>query len=51
MTWTADQLRAEWDYIKNERLGLLCEDREPTQEQIKMARDEADRHVEELKKP
>lgn len=32
----------DWTYLYLERLGILCEDREPTVEQERMAREEAD---------
>lgn len=37
---TPDQFK-EYEYRRNERLGMMCEDREPTFEQITMANAEA----------
>lgn len=42
---TLTQLRAEWNYIRLERLGIMCEDRQPTPEQECIAHEEADRAV------
>ncbi len=39
---TEKEIRAEWMYRKEERLGHLCEDREPTQSQLDIAITEAD---------
>lgn len=39
---TDAEITEEWNYRYAERLGVLCEDREPTDEQKRMARDEAD---------
>lgn len=44
-TGLSESDRAEWCYIYTERLGISCEDRAPTMEQIKHARQEADRAV------
>lgn len=38
---TAEQQK-EWEYRYQERLGILCEDREPTEEQKRIAKEEAD---------
>lgn len=46
---TAPELQEEWEYRFNERLGIMCEDREPTPEQVRVARTEADKAVAELK--
>ena len=45
VNWTNEQLDAEFNYVKEERLGLLCEDREPTQAQLDIAIIEARRHI------
>lgn len=37
--------QAEWRLIYETRLGILCEDRDPTPAQVKIARDEANRSV------
>jgi len=41
-------LKVEWLYIYRERLGMLCEDRTPTAEQLQMAIREATEHCEGL---
>lgn len=46
---TTDETR-EWKYRYDERLGILCGANKPTAEQIRMAREEADRAIEELRK-
>lgn len=38
---TKDEIGKEWQYRYQERLGILCEDQDPTPEQRKIARDEA----------
>ena len=38
---TLTELTAEFDYRYQERLGILCEDREPTDAEKKIAHDEA----------
>ena len=38
---TLTELTAEFDYRYQERLGILCEDREPTDEQKAIAHAEA----------
>lgn len=35
----------EWNYVYNERLGILCEDNEPTAEQRAIAKQDADEAV------
>lgn len=45
---TADEW-GEWDYRKQERLGILCGAGEPTAEQIKMAEDEADECIRKMR--
>lgn len=42
---TLSEMMAEWQYRHAERLGHLCEDREPTPEQESIAHQEADRAV------
>jgi len=42
---TDTELKTEWDYIYTERLSILCEDRDPTPEQVRIARTEADHHI------
>lgn len=50
-SWTETQWKAEWQYIYTERLGLLLDGTGiATPEQQKLAKDEADRHIEALKK-
>lgn len=44
-----NEIKEEWEYILKERLGMLCEDREATPEQIKLAMQEADEHIKKLK--
>lgn len=39
---TDEERKAEFNYRFQERLGLLCEDQEPTPEQLLMAHDEAE---------
>ncbi len=43
------ELREEWNYRYQERLGILCEDRVPTSEEDQIARKEADETVAKLK--
>lgn len=47
---TLKELSAEYEYRLTERLGHLCEDREPTPAQLKMAEAEAQEVVERLNK-
>jgi len=47
MTYT--ELQAEWEYRRQERLGLLCGTDTPTPEQELVARTEADAAVRVLK--
>ena len=42
------ELKREWEYAYNERIGILCEDSQPTQEQEREARLCADRHINRL---
>ena len=42
------QLDREHDYLMHERLGILCGDKAPTPEQLKIAKDEADKAIERL---
>lgn len=37
--------RTEWQYHYTERLGILCEDQEPTQQEITLAKKDADEAV------
>lgn len=48
-TLTASELRAEYAYRYQERLGILCEDQEPTPEQKRIAHEEATAACNELK--
>jgi hypothetical protein len=41
-------LKVEWLYIYRERLGMLCEDRIPSEEHLKIATEEATAHCERL---
>jgi len=45
----AEELKEEHRYRVEERLGILCADAEPTPEQLKIATDEADKAIAELK--
>lgn len=45
---TLAQLMAEWDVTYHTRLGIMCEDRQPTPEQECIAHEEADRAVLEM---
>lgn len=47
---TLTDLKAEHAYRLQERLGHLCEDREPTPEQLAMAEAEAQAIIERLNK-
>jgi hypothetical protein len=47
--WTLEQLREEWRYVYHERIGIMCEDGEPTAEQKEIARAEANQAIEKLK--
>ena len=38
---TTEEIQAEWQYRYQERLGIMCEDREPTPEQKAIAFKEA----------
>jgi hypothetical protein len=51
MKLTPSELLVEWNHIRSTRLGILCEDREPTPEQIHIAEAEADEHVRRLADP
>ena len=39
---TEQELEAEWRVIYETRLGILCEERQPTEEQLNIATEEAD---------
>ena len=41
--------QTEWNYIFQERIGIMCGDGEPTDEQKAIARKEADEHIKALK--
>ena len=43
------ELKQEWDYRYEERLGILCGDKEPTVEEIAIAGAEADKAVADLR--
>lgn len=45
---TLTEMAAEWEFRKQERLGILCGDGTPTLEQIKMAEGDADRWLREF---
>jgi hypothetical protein len=47
--WTTEQLKYEWQYLYNERLALLGCFGQPTPEQHKIAKDEADKAIRKLK--
>ena len=46
---TPEELKAEWKYRYEERLAILCGADTPTEEQIKIATDEADKAIAQLK--
>ena len=48
---TLTELYAEYSYRRDERLGILCEDREPTPEQLAIATSEADLWLKETTRP
>lgn len=50
MPHTPAELAVEFEYRKQERLGILCGESTPTPEQIKIATDEARAVVQKLKK-
>lgn len=45
---TLAEMTAEWEFRKQERLGILCVDGTPTLEQIKLAEGDADRWLREF---
>ena len=47
---TTTELIEEWDAIYQTRIAILCEDREPTVEQKRIAGEEADEWVNALKR-
>ena len=49
MKHTPAELAAEFEYLRQERLGILCGDAEPTPEQNKIATEEAREAVKKLK--
>ena len=46
---TPSELAVEFEYRKQERLGILCGEATPTPEQIKLATDEARADIQRLK--
>jgi hypothetical protein len=46
---TETELRQEWFYLYQERLGILADDGDITPAQAKLAKAEADRAVEEMR--
>ena len=38
----------EWNYRYDERLGMLCEDRQPTADEVNIARSEAGAAIKDL---
>lgn len=46
---TEQQLKDEFRYRYEERLGILCCDKEPTTEQMALAMEEADAAIQQLK--
>jgi len=46
---TEAQLKKEYDYRVEERLGILCEDREPTPDERKLAHKEAQEAINKLR--
>lgn len=47
---TAEERKAEWKYRYDERIGMLCEDREPTSIERAIACDEANRACRQIQK-
>jgi hypothetical protein len=47
-TWTLKELQAEFEYQVQERLGILCEDREPNEFELNLAQTEAQAVIDEL---
>jgi len=45
---TTEEMIAEWRYRYDERLGIMCEGREPTDEQKNIAGQEADEAIRQL---
>jgi hypothetical protein len=48
--WTLSQLIEEWEYYRDERLGILCGSAEPEPWMIRLAEQDADRAVQKLVK-
>ena len=46
--WTLSQLTEEWDYHRDERLGILCGSSEAEPWMVQMAEQDADRAVRRL---
>ena len=49
--WSVSQLLEEWNYHYMERLGMLCEDREPEPWMIQLAEKDAKAAVERITQP
>lgn len=49
VTQRLKHFQAEWQYRRDERLGILCGDQTPTPEQIRLAEKEANEICEKLK--
>ena len=47
-SFLTNEQKAEWEYVYTERLGISCEDREPTEGEKRRAREEANRSVKSL---
>jgi len=48
--WTWSQLLEEWNYRRDERLGILCGSAEPEPWMVEMAEKEASEAIEEIVK-
>ena len=46
--WSLSQLIEEWNYHREERLGMLCEDREPEPWMEQLAEQDANRAIRRL---
>lgn len=46
--WTLSQLIEEWEYHRDERLGILCGSAEPEPWMIRLAEQDADRAIDKL---
>ncbi len=49
MTLTKEEAQAEWQVTVDARLGELCGRERPTPDQLRQARREADRHLDEIR--